>query len=167
MKVGFAVAEPVSETTGPLVCSQVYCSVRLLGSQLSLPSRVTLAPEATVCAEPVIAVGVGSELGTLMKTVSALLVVEPSLTVSEKVSLVGCDGVVKVGLTAVELLSVTTGPPVWAHWYCSVLPLEVELAEPSRVTWALGSESCMKPALATTPVVSFGLTVYWRSSHAA
>ncbi len=115
VKLGVAVEDPVRVTAGPAVCSQAYSSGRLFGSQLSDPSRLTEAPELTVCEGPTTACGVGSSLGTRTITSSASLVVAPSLTVSEKPRTVGCEGVVNFGFELVELLSETLGPLVWVQ----------------------------------------------------
>ena len=99
-------------------------------------------------------------------TVSALLLPVLSLTVSEKVSTVGCEGVVKLGVAVLAPLSVTVEPPVWVQAKLRV-PLPVwELPLPSSVTLLLGVEVCVKPALATTPVVSLA-TVYCRFSQSS
>ena len=64
VKVGLAVLEPLRVTAGPPVWIQAYCSGRPFGSQLSEPSRVTAAEEATCCSGPASAAGVGSLPGT-------------------------------------------------------------------------------------------------------
>src|SRR5262249_2118300 len=115
VKVGFAVLEPLRVTAGPPVCSQAYCSASPFGSQLSEPSRVTVAEEETCCSAPATAAGVGSEPGTLPFTVSALLLPGLSLTVREKASPVACEGVVKLGVAVLARVRVTFEPPVWVQ----------------------------------------------------
>ena len=73
-------------------------------------------PSAT-SSEDAVAVAVSARSGgvTLIVTVAVGLVCEPSLTTSEKASVVGLAGAVNVGCAAVADDSVTAGPLVWVH----------------------------------------------------
>ena len=86
----------------------------LPGSVLPDPSSCTVAPVVTDWLEPAFATGAAGRL-TVMFTVEGLLLCDPSVTTSWKVSVVAVDGAVKVGLTAVESDSVTAGPAVCVH----------------------------------------------------
>ncbi len=87
-----------------------------MGSVEPLPSRVTVASEATSWSGPALATGgwfTGDSTVTL--TVSVLQSGAGSQTFSSNSSVAGPFGALKVGFAAVVLLRVTEGPLSWVH----------------------------------------------------
>ena len=116
MNVGLSAVALVRVTVGvPLVWLHEYEIVSpSSGSELSDPSRVTLAPDATVWSGPAFAVGAWLVAAlTVMVTVSVALTV-PSLTVRVKTSEVCVEtvGAVKVAVALVASVRVTLGEPL-------------------------------------------------------
>ena len=72
-----------------------------MASELVLPSRVTVLPVTTFWLLPAFATGAALLCAAVMVTVTALLVVCPSLTVNVAVYAPGRSAV-KVGMTAVD-----------------------------------------------------------------
>ena len=135
---------------------------------LALPSRVTVAPVASVRSGPALAVGavLFAAVGTVTVTVSVAVSPPGSVTVSVKVStasLARLEGAVKVGCAAVVLLSVTLAPAVWAQAKVRVWLSGSELALPSRVTAAPSATRWSAPAFADgasfAPAVTVTVTV--------
>ena len=154
VKVGLAAVALLRVTAGVPFWVQAQASVSPSGSLLALPSRVAVAPSATVWSAPALAVGARLFVAvtTVTVTVSVAVIPPGSVTVRVKVSAASLDrvdGAVKVGLAATVLLSVTVGvPPVWVQEYVSVWFSGSLLALPSRVTVAPSAARWSAPASA-------------------
>ena len=113
VKVGFAVVAPVRITSGvPSVWDQEYVRVSPESrSLLPLPSRVTLAPSATVWSAPALAAGWLLFLTVIVTSsaVDSLLLASVTLRVNVMGVSPLTSGAVKVGLTVVAPVRVTVG----------------------------------------------------------
>ena len=163
LKVGAAVAAPVSNTVGePPVWDQAYVRVPPSGSLLALPSSVTVAPCGTRRSGPAFAVGAGLS-STVTVTVSAAEARPPgSVTVRLKVRSVSAVtlGAVKVGHAVAAPVRFTVGePPVWVQAYVSVWFSGSLLPLPSRLTAAPSRTVRSSPASAVGAVLACTVTV--------
>ena len=151
VNVGLAADALERVTEGPAVCDQAYVNASPSASVLPEPSRVTVAPVATLCAVPASATGgwfTGGGAVTVTVVVSEAVAL-PSLTVSWNVNVEDVDGAVNVGLAADALERVTEGPAVCDQAYVNASPSASVLPEPSRVTVAPVATLCVVPASAT------------------
>src|SRR5207302_1689256 len=114
VKEGFCAVALLSTTAGPLACAHRYVKASPSGSELAVPSRVSVVRSSAMSGADTDAIGAWLTWFTVTVVVAAELVARPSLTVTEKVRMVVAVtcGAVKNGEVAVALLSVTEGPPV-------------------------------------------------------
>src|SRR5205823_11096201 len=164
---GRAVSAPESVTGAPAVWLQAKVTGPPLGSTLPLPSRVTVAPDATAWSAPAFATGAGftGRAGlTVTFTVDGAEAPLALLTTSEKVSAAGCcpdrtAGAVKPGLIAVALERDTAGPRVWVHLKLRASPVGSALTLPSSATTAPDATAWSGPASAVGALLNGGVPV--------
>ena len=147
-------------TNGWSFWAQAQVSVSCSGSELLLPSRITVLLSGALRSGPALAVGARLFVAMTTVTTTVSVAVSPpgSVTVNENVrsaSFVSPVGAVKLGAAVFAPLSVTLGvPPLWVQAYVRVCFSGSALPLPSSVALAPTSARRSWPASAVGAVLA-------------